>query len=170
LQKKENKRKQLHRAEIPDSIFEKYGIDRTSSKIPSKYRKEVLPPDINSPPKRERGRRGRASFALVLSYIKVHHMDQLGFDVKPMTFYHDNELISDNYYPPIPSNALEHIVKKLNDHTLPRIIRRRFQRVIQKIPIATILPDDSVSEKGRLGIIKTMHIEEMVSSIDRNTS
>lgn len=124
--------------------------------------------DMSLPPKRERGCRGKASLIRVAGYIKAHQMDRLGFDVEPATFYNDNSLRATRYFPPVPSAVLEHIDQQLNNSKIPRILRRRFQRVIQKITVAVTLPDQpNITTEPRLGIAKTMHLEQMVSTIDR---
>jgi hypothetical protein len=127
---------------------------------------------MSLPPKRERGSRGKASLFRVTGYIRSHRMDQLGFDMEPMTFYHDKNLRATRYFPPVPSATLHYIDRQLADSTIPRLIRRRLQRVLQKITIAMTLPEDpeSPTSTPRLGVFKTMHIEQMVSTVDRTTT
>jgi hypothetical protein len=168
LQKKADKRKQLHRAQIPETILKKYPLtDRHGTY--SQEGTEVA--DMLSPPKRERGCRGKASLKHVTAYIKAHHMDRLGFNVESVTFHHHNDLTGNKYYPPVPSAVLRHVDRQLADSTVSRIMRRRLQRVLQKIPIAAVLVvDSSATTPTKLGIVKTMHIEHMVSTIDRGPS
>jgi hypothetical protein len=162
LQKKAHHRSQLHRAQIPEAILQKYGTK-------SRRQESITAIDMTLPPKRERGRRGRASLQHVSTYVNTHFMNQLGFDVEPVTFYRQNDLIAIKYEPPVPSEILQHIDRQLAYPLVSRVIRRRLQRVLQQIPIAVLLSSDSETKTQRLGIVKTMHIEYMVSTIDRSS-
>ena len=178
LQKKQDKRRQLHRVEIPQIVLTKYGVSNAYDPNPYQrggkhLQQELSALDMSLPPKRERGSRGKASLFRVTSYIRSHRMDQLGFDIEPMTFYHDKNLRATRYFPPVPSATLHYIDRKLADLSIPRLIKRRLQRVLQKITIAMVLPEDPDSpptSTPRLGVFKTMHIEQMVSTIDRTAS
>lgn len=168
LQNKADRRKQLHRIQIPEAILKKYQLMDRHDKDGQGGTSAI---DVLLPPKRDRGRRGKASLKQVTAYIKAHRMDRLGFNVESVTFHHHKDLTANKYHPPVPSAVLQHIDRQLADPTLSRIVRRRLQRVLQKIPIATTLAaDNSITTTTKLGIIKTMHIEHMVSTIDRPSS